>query len=136
MRSHGAWDAFVDEETREEYYYNRETDETTWEPPIPEIMPPHLAALEFLSKLMSNPYDPEQPHPLSSFGLWSVYVDHESMSMYYVSVPYPPMLQEVKRKNLLGRLPRHSATTRLGRHPGIRLRTGMRSWPASHPSPS
>ncbi|CAE7831870.1 unnamed protein product, partial [Symbiodinium sp. KB8] len=83
VRSHGAWDAFVDEETREEYYYNRETDETTWEPPIPEIMPPHLAALEFLSKLMSNPYDPEQPHPLSSFGLWSVYVDHESMSMYY-----------------------------------------------------
>ncbi len=85
VRTHGDWDAFVDEESGTEYYYNRQTGETTWDVPDPALMPPHIAALEFLNKLMTNPYDLEQPHPLSSHGDWSLYVDSESMAMYYVS---------------------------------------------------
>ena len=86
VRSHGDWDAFLDEESGTEYYFNRKTNETSWDPPCTEMMPPHLAALDFLLKLMTNPYDLNQPHPLSSFGSWSLYVDAESMAMYYVSV--------------------------------------------------
>lgn len=133
VRSHGDWDAFVDEDSGQEYYYNRKSGETCWEAPCPEIMPPHMAALEFLSKLMSNPYDPEQPHPLSSMGPWSLYVDGESMAMYYVRAVHA--CAAIRFAHASPPLPRSATTTR-GRRAGSRPRLGTRRWPPSRRWPS
>ena len=68
LRTFHEWDAHLDEETGNEFFYNRRTKESTWSAPFEELLNPKLAAYLLLAKLMYNPYDESQPHPLSCCG--------------------------------------------------------------------
>jgi len=67
LRSHGAWSAYFDSGSGSEYYYNRVTRESTWEAPYLELMEPEKRLLRQATLLMTNPYRPGVPHPLSAW---------------------------------------------------------------------
>ena len=44
LRFYGAWDVYMDADSGYEYYHNRETEEVSWEPPLPQLVPPNEEA--------------------------------------------------------------------------------------------
>jgi len=104
VRSFEEWDAYVDTESGYEYYYNRETEETTWEAPHLELLAPAARILKQASLIMTNPYRPGVPHPVSAYLVesdagddaepnpsdpkgvvadWHVYLDPSTLQLYY-----------------------------------------------------
>ncbi|KAA0158197.1 hypothetical protein FNF31_05528 [Cafeteria roenbergensis] len=83
LRTFLEWAAYADPASGEEYYHNVLTGESLWEAPHAQLLPPHKQALRSVALLMYNPYAAQRPHPLSVHRGWALYMDPESLNLYY-----------------------------------------------------